>query len=72
MRSPSRGLSHWELVGAWLHIWTPPRDVPIPPVPRRKLAFLGLAAVAAVAMIIPAIESGKHAGAAERARSNPR
>src|SRR4051812_9326358 len=26
-----------EIVGAWLHLWVPPRDVEIPPVPWRKL-----------------------------------
>ena len=28
-----------EVIGAWLHLWTPPRDVVIPPVPWRKLAL---------------------------------
>lgn len=30
--------SRWEIVGAWLQIWTPPRDVEIAPVPRRAAA----------------------------------
>jgi hypothetical protein len=28
-----RRASIFEIVGAWLRIWTPPRDVEIPPVP---------------------------------------
>lgn len=29
-------------MGAWLHIWTPPRDVEVPPVPWRKLLLVGV------------------------------
>jgi hypothetical protein len=58
-----------EIVGAWLHVWTAPRDVVIPPVPWRKLAIWGgIAAVllgAALAVMIPRINDGK----AERAAS---
>jgi hypothetical protein len=59
-----------ETVGAWLHVWTPPRDVEVPPVPKRKLAIGALVAavvlgvVAAVA--VPAIDTGKENGAAQR------
>ena len=52
-----------EVIGAWLHLWTPPRDVVIPPVPWRKLA-LGAAIAAlvlgvALAVMIPRINDGK-------------
>ena len=61
-----------EIVGAWLHIWTPPRDVRVPPVPWRGLA-IGAVAVAlitgaALAIMIPRIDETKAANA-ERARA---
>lgn len=34
--------SRWEILGAWLRIWTPPKDVEIPPVPRRAAAVVAL------------------------------
>jgi hypothetical protein len=58
-----------EIVGAWLRIWTPPRDVDVPPVPLRKLAIgtlVGLVVCAgAAAAIVPAVNRGKE----RRARS---
>jgi hypothetical protein len=65
-------LSRWEIVGAWLHVWTPPKGLEVPPVPWRKLAMWGalaalvLGAIAAVA--VPRIDERKDEGAAERAR----
>jgi hypothetical protein len=60
-----------EILGAWLHVWTPPRDVEIPPVPRRAAALLvaGIAvAIAFVFLVIePAVDSGKRADAERRA-----
>ncbi|MEA2139427.1 MAG: hypothetical protein QOG56_2577, partial [Solirubrobacteraceae bacterium] len=52
--------SRWEIVGAWLRIWTPPRDVEIPPFPRRRalvaaVVLGGVAAALALAVIAPAI-----------------
>lgn len=32
----------FETLGAWLHLWTPPRDVHVPPVPWRKLLLFGV------------------------------
>jgi len=40
--------SRWEILGAWLRIWTPPRDVEIPPVPRRSAALVAALCVAAI------------------------
>jgi hypothetical protein len=53
----------FEIVGAWLHLWVPPRDVEIPPVPWRKLV-LGTAAGlvllgVALAILVPRIDTGK-------------
>jgi hypothetical protein len=62
-----------EILGAWLHVWTPPRDVEIPPVPRRAAAALAaglLVAVAVVLLVIqPAVDSGKRADAERRERA---
>src|SRR5918992_2686156 len=61
-----------ERLGAWLRIWTPPRDVEVPPVPVRGLAIGGVAllavAAAATAIVAPRIDEGKDARAAEEAR----
>lgn len=66
--------SRWEILGAWLRIWTPPRDVEIPPVPRRAAAVLAALCVAAivvgVTVIAPAIDRAKQDRAAEQARSD--
>jgi hypothetical protein len=51
-----------EIVGVWLHVWTAPRGVEIPPVPWRKLAlWTGVGAVVigiALAIMIPRINDG--------------
>jgi hypothetical protein len=71
---PLQRATRWEVLGAWLHIWTPPRDVEVPPVPVRKLgvAALVLAAATAIglALLIPAVERGKSRGEAQRARED--
>jgi hypothetical protein len=58
-----RRASLFEIVGAWLHIWVPPRDVEIPPVPWRKLAIgtaAGLVLLGiALAILVPRIDAGK-------------
>jgi hypothetical protein len=63
--------SVFEILGAWLHIWTPPRDVRIPPVPWRKLAIgTGIGAVIvgiALALLIPRIDDSKTRYAADYA-----
>src|SRR6478735_9231126 len=61
--SNQRRASVPEIVGAWLHVWTAPRDAVIPPVPWRKLA-IGTAIAAlvigvALAVMIPRINEGK-------------
>ena len=70
--SPEPQLTHWEIVGAWLHVWTAPKGVEVPPVPWRKLALWGAVAAlvigAAAAIAVPRIDESKKEGAAERAR----
>jgi hypothetical protein len=66
--------SRWEILGAWLRIWTPPRDVDIPPVPRRALAVVAVLCAAAIvvglAVIAPAIDRRKQRDAAQQARDD--
>jgi hypothetical protein len=63
-----RRASVFEIVGAWLHIWVPPRDVEIPPVPWRKLGLWTVAGVVvlgvALAILVPRIDQGKERRAA--------
>jgi hypothetical protein len=71
-----RRASGLEILGVWLHIWTAPRDVEVPPIPWRKVAFLtGIGALLvgiALAVMIPRINDGKteraRAAAVEQAR----
>jgi hypothetical protein len=71
-----RRASIFEIVGAWLHVWTPPRDVEIPPVPWRKVAiWAGVGVVvlgAALAVMIPRINEGKEQRAAQAAAEQAR
>jgi hypothetical protein len=64
--------TRWEILGAWLHIWTPPRDVEIPPFPRRGAAWLGVGVLVAVAAIVvfvaPALDRAKARDAAAEQR----
>src|SRR4051794_6002424 len=62
-----RRASAFEVLGAWLHVWTPPRDVDVPPVPWRRVAVGGaIAAVViggALALLVPRIDAGKQRAA---------
>lgn len=62
-----RKLGFFEKVGAWLRIWTPPKDVEIPPPPSRKrlagMAILGLLVIGVIAALaVPPLQRGKDAG----------
>lgn len=65
-------LSRFETVGAWLHLWTPPRDAVVPPVPWRRIGIgAAIAAVlvgALAAWLIPRIDRAKHREAATAQR----
>src|SRR5690242_17301612 len=67
----SKKANLFEIVGAWLHLWTPPRGVEIPPVPWRKLAIgTGIGAVIvgiALAIMVPRIDATKTQTAADDA-----
>jgi hypothetical protein len=64
--------SRWEILGAWLRVWTPPRDVEVPPIPWRAVALLGVglavAAAAVVLLVVPALDRSKERGAATEQR----
>jgi hypothetical protein len=68
--------SRLETLGAWLHVWTPPRDAEVPPVPWRKVgigAALALLVVAgATALIAPSIDDTKRSQRAEERRADER
>jgi hypothetical protein len=71
-RARSRRASLPETVGAWLRLWTPPRDVEVPPVPVRALvvgaAVLALAVAGGAAVLVPRIDESKQRRAAADAR----
>jgi hypothetical protein len=48
MGSEQRRAGRFETLGAWLHIWTPARDVEVPPVPWRRLVLVGVPVLAVV------------------------
>jgi hypothetical protein len=65
-------LSRFEILGAWLNVWTPPRDAHVPPVPWRTIGIwtpivlvaLGVAA----AIFVPQLDEAKSQRAAEQRR----
>jgi hypothetical protein len=66
--------TRWEILGARLRIWTPPRDVEIPPVSRRAaavtIAALVLAAILLATVVAPAIDRAKDRTAARERRAH--
>ena len=68
-RRPLRA-SPWEIVGAWLRIWTPRRDTYIPPVPVwRLVAAVAVSAVAVTGMTLLFVEAKQRAQERERRAS---
>lgn len=65
--------ARWEIVGAWLHVWTPPRDTAVPPVPWRWVAAaaagVALLGVLTLTVIAPAVDRAKRRTAAAAART---
>src|SRR3954451_3920211 len=51
-----------EIVGAWLRVWTPRRDVYIPPVPRFRLLLALVLLVGGIAITAVLVERGKRLG----------
>jgi hypothetical protein len=66
-------LTRFETLGAWLHVWTPPRGAVVPPIPWRRI---GIGAVIAAvllggfaAWLVPRIDRAKRSEAAAERRS---
>jgi hypothetical protein len=53
-RRPPGQLTRWEILGAWLRLWTPPREAVVPPIPWRKVAVGGVLVLVAagVALVV--------------------
>ena len=68
--------SRWEILGAWLRVWTPGRDVYVPPIPWRKVALgalgLVLVGVAIAIFVAPEIDEDKRARAARQEQEEQR
>ena len=71
MARDDRNLTRMEILSAWLGLWKP-RDVEVPPVPKRKLAIGGAVLIAlllgAALLAVPAIRSGKDQAAEREGR----
>jgi hypothetical protein len=61
-----------EILGAWLRVWTPPRETYVPPIPWRKIGLGTLAGIVvlgiALAIMVPRIDHGKAVRAAATAQ----
>ena len=66
-------LSRFEVLGAWLGVWTPPRDAHVPPIPWRRIGIGALVALVvggtAIALIAPRIDEAKDQRAARDQRA---
>jgi hypothetical protein len=65
MSEPDRPLfraSVFEIVGAWLGVWTPRRDSYIPPVPKLRLLLTSVTLIAVVAGTAILVDRGKERG----------
>jgi type II secretory pathway pseudopilin PulG len=64
--------SRWEIAGAWLHVWTPPRGVEVPDPPWRRIGVIALIVLAvlggAAAAVKPGIDRGKQRTSRREAR----
>jgi len=63
----------WETLGAWLRLWTPPRGVVVPPVPRRRIAVGAGVLVLVVAVfgvvVVPRVANDREAARQRAARA---
>ena len=70
-QAPPR-LSRFETLGAWLHLWTPPRGATVPPVPWRRIGIGAAIAIVALgalaAWLVPRIDRAKRREAAVEQR----
>src|SRR3954454_18508180 len=61
-RRPVFRASLGEIVGSWLRVWAPRRDVYIPPVPVFRLVLAAVVLVGAIVVTTVLVENGKEAG----------
>src|SRR3954454_6354853 len=61
-RRPVFRASLGEIVGSWLRVWTPRRDVYIPPVPVFRLLLATIALIGGIVVTAVLVEHGKEAG----------
>ena len=61
-RRPVFRASLGEIVGSWLRVWTPRRDVYVPPVPVFRLVLAVALLVAAIVVTAVLVDNGKEAG----------
>jgi hypothetical protein len=71
VESTQRKANPLETVGAWLHIWVPPRDAVVPSIPWKKIGIgtaIGVVITGiALAILIPRIDTSKEEYAARKA-----
>jgi hypothetical protein len=69
-------LGWWEVLGAWLGLWTPPRGVVVPPPPWRRIAVgaavLLLLAIATAVVVLPRVGERRAAARQRTARADAR
>jgi hypothetical protein len=61
--------ARWEIVGAWLHIWTPPRGTYVPPVPMWRLLAATLVTAVAITVAVIVIGGWKENGEEQERRA---
>ena len=70
--APPARAGRWETLGAWLGLWTPPRGVVVPPVPRRRIAvsagLLVLVTAVIAVVVVPRVASDREAARQRAAR----
>jgi type II secretory pathway pseudopilin PulG len=70
-QSTQRKANPLEIIGAWLHLWVPPRDAVVPPIPWRKIGIgsgIGVVILGiALAILVPRINTSKDEYAARKA-----
>ena len=69
--SHERRANPLEILGAWLHVWVPPRDAYVPPIPWKKIGMTFAAVLVvtgiALAILVPRIDDHKEQTAAANA-----
>src|SRR3954464_11363224 len=71
VESTQRKANVFETLGAWLHVWVPPRDAVVPPIPWKKIgigtAIGALIVGLGLVILVPRIDHSKEEYAARKA-----